>query len=45
VTTGAPITMGTPPALYRGRMPVFAYLTQDEAAAAYLYLMLYPPKR
>ncbi len=44
VTTGAPINMGTPAALYRGRMPVFAYLTQDEAAAAYLYLMLYPPK-
>jgi mono/diheme cytochrome c family protein len=44
VTTGAPIFMGTPPALCRGRMPVFAYLTQDEAAAAYLYIMLYPPK-
>jgi len=25
-------------------MPVFSYLTQDEAAAAYLYVMLYPPK-
>ncbi len=36
--------MGTPPALYRGRMPVFTYLTQDEAAAAYFYMMLYPPK-
>ena len=45
VTAGTPIFMGTPPALYRGRMPVFTYLTQDEAAAAYLYLMLYPPKR
>jgi mono/diheme cytochrome c family protein len=44
VTAGTPIMMGTPPALYRGRMPVFSYLTQDEAAAAYLYLMLYPPK-
>jgi len=25
-------------------MPVFTYLTQDEAAAAYLYVLLYPPK-
>jgi len=45
VTAGTPIIMGTPPAPYRGRMPVFSYLTQDEAAAAYLYVMLYPPKR
>jgi mono/diheme cytochrome c family protein len=44
VTSGAPIVMGAPPAAYRGRMPVFAYLTQDEAAAAYLYLILYPPR-
>jgi mono/diheme cytochrome c family protein len=44
VTAGAPIAMGTPPAPYRGRMPVFTYLTHDEAAAAYLYLMLYPPQ-
>lgn len=43
VTYGAPITMGKPPAPYRGRMPVFVYLSQDEAAAAYLYLILYPP--
>ncbi len=44
VTTGAPIVMGTPPAYYRGRMPVFSYLSQDEAAAAYLYLTRYPPQ-
>jgi len=25
-------------------MPVFAYLSQDEAAAAYQYLILYPPR-
>ena len=43
VTSGAPITMGTPAASYRGRMPVFVYLSQDEAAAAYSYLLLYPP--
>ena len=44
VTSGAPITMGTPPVQYRGRMPVFYYLTQDEANAAYMYLSAYPPK-
>ncbi len=44
VTGGAPITMGTPPTAYRGRMPVFYYLTQDEASAGYLYLSAYPPK-
>jgi len=47
VTHGAPIIMGTPPFSYRdsyrGRMPVFRYLTQDEVADAYLYLTLYPP--
>jgi mono/diheme cytochrome c family protein len=47
VTYGAPIAMGAPPLSfrdsYRGRMPVFRYLTQDEAADAYLYLTLYPP--
>jgi mono/diheme cytochrome c family protein len=44
VTSGAPIIMGTPPTAYRGRMSVFYYLTQDEAAAAYMYLSVYPPK-
>jgi mono/diheme cytochrome c family protein len=44
VTYGAPIVMGKPPTTYRGRMPVFTYLTEDEAADAYTYLMLYPPK-
>lgn len=47
VTSGAPIFMGAAPFSYqdsyRGRMPVFSYLTQDEAAAAFLYLTLYPP--
>jgi len=43
VTYGAPIIMGTPPMSYRGRMPVFVYLSEDEAADAYLYLTLYPP--
>jgi mono/diheme cytochrome c family protein len=44
VTCGAPIIMGTPPTPYRGRMPVFLYLSQDEAADAYMYLALYPPQ-
>jgi len=48
VTNGAPIIMGAPPFSYRdsyrGRMPVFRYLTEDEAADAYLYLTLYPPR-
>ena len=42
VTVGAPIAMGTPPLPCRGRMPVFYYLSQNEAADAYLYLTLYP---
>ena len=49
VTNGAPIIMGTPPFSYRdsyrGRMPVFLYLSEDEAADAYLYLTLYPPQQ
>ena len=43
VTHGAPILMGAQPTLYRGRMPVFYYLSEDEAADVYLYLSLYPP--
>src|SRR5271157_277727 len=43
VTHGAPILMGTPPLPYRGRMPVFYYLSGEEAADVYLYLTLYPP--
>jgi mono/diheme cytochrome c family protein len=43
VTQGAPIIMGTPPTATRGRMPVFYYLSPEEAADVYLYLTLYPP--
>ena len=47
VTNGAPVIMGTQPLSYRdsyrGRMPVFRYLSEDEAADAYLYLTLFPP--
>jgi mono/diheme cytochrome c family protein len=42
-THGLPVLMGDPPTLYRGRMPVFYYLTPQEAADAYLYLSYYPP--
>jgi len=44
VTSGATIIMGTPPTPYRGRMPVFLYLSEDEAADAYMYLAVYPPQ-
>jgi len=43
VTQGAPILMGVPPELMRGRMPVFYYLSEEEAADIYLYLTSYPP--
>jgi mono/diheme cytochrome c family protein len=43
VTLGAPILMGAPSMLYRGRMPVFYYLSEQEAADVYLYLTTYPP--
>jgi mono/diheme cytochrome c family protein len=45
VTRGAPVLMGASPTLYRGRMPVFYYLSEDEAADVYLYLTLYPPSQ
>ncbi|HEY2153531.1 MAG TPA: cytochrome c [Vicinamibacterales bacterium] len=44
VREGAPIPLGSAGVSSRGRMPVFNYLTEDEAAAAYSYLTLYPPK-
>jgi mono/diheme cytochrome c family protein len=43
VTRGAPVLMGAPPELYRGRMPAFYYLSEEEAADVYLYLARYPP--
>lgn len=44
VTQGAPILMGGPPQLLRGRMPVFYYLSEEEAEDVYLYLTNYPPQ-
>jgi mono/diheme cytochrome c family protein len=43
VTRGAPIVMGTPPLACRGRMPVFYYLSEEEAADVYAYLSVYRP--
>jgi len=43
VTRGAPVLIGEPAMPGRGRMPVFYYLTDEEAADVYLYLALYPP--
>jgi mono/diheme cytochrome c family protein len=44
VTHGSPVLMGDPASPERGRMPVFYYLSENEAADVYLYLMLYPPR-
>ncbi|MFZ1917797.1 MAG: c-type cytochrome [Terriglobales bacterium] len=44
ITQGAPIMMGAPPQLLRGRMPVFYYLSGEEAEDVYLYLTSYPPQ-
>jgi hypothetical protein len=45
VTAGNPISMGVKVMPFRGRMPVFDYLSEDEVANAYLYLTLYPPQK
>lgn len=44
VRYGAPIAMGRLRLAYRGRMPVFDYLTDAEVSAAYVYLLAYPPQ-
>jgi cytochrome c len=38
VTRGAPVRMGSTGSLFRGRMPVFNYFSEDEAADVYEYL-------
>jgi mono/diheme cytochrome c family protein len=43
VRHGTPVVMGRSQMAYRGRMPVFWYLKDDEVSAAYMYLLLYPP--
>jgi mono/diheme cytochrome c family protein len=44
VTHGSSIAMGALSLPSRGRMPVFNYLSEAEAAAAYIYLLAYPPQ-
>jgi mono/diheme cytochrome c family protein len=44
VRSGAPVMMGDPPIELRGRMRVFGYVTANEAAAAYTYLLTHPPQ-
>jgi mono/diheme cytochrome c family protein len=44
VDEGAPVPLGVPGVVSRGRMPVFSYLTEAEVAAAYSYLSTYPPR-
>ena len=44
VRSGAPVYMGDPPRHYRGRMPVYDYLTDQEIAAGYAFLSAYPPR-
>lgn len=44
VRYGAPVRMGPLGILYRGKMPVFDYLKNQDAGAAYLYLMAHPPR-
>ncbi len=44
VRQGAPVAMGPLHEVSGGRMPVFSYLTDDEVAAGYLYLIIYPPR-
>ena len=41
---GAPVPLSARGAAARGRMPVFNYLSEAEATAAYSYLIAYPPK-
>ena len=44
VRSGAPVTTGDAAFHYRGRMPVFSYLKDVEVAAAYMFLVDYPPQ-
>jgi mono/diheme cytochrome c family protein len=44
VREGAQVPLGSAGVMSRGRMPVLSYLSAAEAAAAYSYLIAYPPK-
>lgn len=43
--TGAPVRLPSLGMSHRGRMPVFAYLRNEDIAAAYMYLASHPPRR
>jgi mono/diheme cytochrome c family protein len=43
VTQGASVTSGALSLPSRGRMPVFNFVSEPEAASAYIYLLAYPP--
>jgi mono/diheme cytochrome c family protein len=45
VTVGYPVLEGSPPIPVRGHMPVFNYLSADEAGDIYLYLTVRQPKK
>jgi len=44
VTHGASVVTGGLSLPSRGRMPVFYYISETEAAAGYVYLLAYPPQ-
>ena len=44
VRSGAPVMTRDPVFHYRGRMPVLSYLQDVEVAAAYMFLVDYPPQ-
>ena len=44
VRAGTPIPLSAGGVSSRGRMPVFNYLSDSEAASAYSYLIMYPPR-
>ncbi len=44
VRHGAPVIIRRAQIAYRGRMPLFNYLTDSEVSAAYSYLVAYPPR-
>jgi mono/diheme cytochrome c family protein len=44
IRAGTPIPLSAGGVSSRGRMPVFSYLSDSEAASAYSYLILYPPR-
>ena len=44
IREGAPVALGSAGIMTRGRMPVFAYLSEAEAVTAYDYLIRYRPR-